>query len=382
MELLETDAIAALTSRLVAIRSMNPSLVRGEGVGEARVAAFARDWLEEQGVRAWLEEVAPERPNVVAEVVGGPGPTLVFCAHLDTVGVEGMIDDPFVARRAGNRLHGRGAYDMKGSAAAIMCVAATLAGTRFDGRVMLALVADEEVASLGAQDFVQRHTADACILTEASANQLVLAHKGFVWAEITSRGVAAHGSRWEVGRSAISASARVIAALDVLDREILRGRTHPLCGPASLHCSMISGGSGISTYAPECRVQVERRTLPGEANADVLAEIERRVHSADPDAEVRLILRRPPLSVPADAPLARCVREAAREVRGLPPADIGVAYWMDSAVFSAAGIPTVNYGPAGDGAHAADEWVDLDSLAECARVYLRCARSHASFGNG
>ena len=195
-ELLAADAIGSLTTELVGIPSMNPSFTREEGAGEVLVAGFARDWLERHGVRAWIEEAAPGRPNVVGEARGGPGPTLVLCGHLDTVGVEGMSIDPFAAKRIGMRLHGRGAYDMKGSVAAIMCTAAALVETGFDGSLLLALVADEEYESLGAHDFVRRHCADACILTEASANQLVLAHKGFIWTEITSRGVAAHGSRW------------------------------------------------------------------------------------------------------------------------------------------------------------------------------------------
>src|SRR5690606_16316785 len=112
-----------------------------------------------------------------------------------------------------------------------------------------------------------------CIVTEPSEGRLITAHKGFVWAEITTHGVAAHGSRWQDGVSAIAAMGRVIAALDRHDRDVLRSRTHPLLGPASMHCAMIEGGDGWSTYAPSCTLRVERRTLPGETAASVLGEI-------------------------------------------------------------------------------------------------------------
>ena len=109
---------------------------------------------------------------------------------------------------------------------------------------MAALVADEEHASIGAMDFVGRHRADACIVTEPSEGQLILAHKGFVWAEIVTRGHAAHGSRWDLGVSAIGRMARIVTALEAFDRDELRRRSHPLVGPASMHCALIEGGTG------------------------------------------------------------------------------------------------------------------------------------------
>ena len=145
-------------------------------------------------MRAWCDEAAPGRPNAVAEIGDSSGPTLVLCAHLDTVGTAGMTA-PFEPRYENGRVYGRGAYDMKASAAAIMSAAAELARRDIGGRVLLALVADEEYASIGAVAFVKRHAADACIVTEPSEGKLILAHKGFVWADIVTTGRAAHGSR-------------------------------------------------------------------------------------------------------------------------------------------------------------------------------------------
>jgi acetylornithine deacetylase len=368
--------IRELLEQLVRVPSVNPTLFPDEAHGEAAIAAFVCEWLTARGVRAWMEEVAPERPNAVAEVGDGPGPTVVLCAHLDTVGTAGMTA-PFEPRVAGDRLFGRGSYDMKGGVAACMAVAAAAANEGFPGRLLLALVADEEYASLGAQAFVERHRADACILTEPSEGQLVLAHKGFVWARLVTRGRAAHGSRWDLGESAVARMGRVIAALDRHDQQVLRPRVHPLVGPASMHCATVRGGVGLSTYAPECRLEIERRTLPGETAEQVAAELEQVVREAG-EAEhttLEITLTRAPMTCPSDAPIARAVREAARAETGGDVAEIGVAYWMDAAIFAEAGIPTVDFGPTGAGAHETEEWVSLESVVTTARVLARAARA-------
>lgn len=359
---------------LIRTPSVNPTLAPDENASEAAIAAAARDWLIAHGVRSWTEEAAAGRPNAVAEVGDGHGPTLIFCAHLDTVGTSGMAIPPFEPRLEGSRVYGRGSYDMKGSAAAIMGAAAALAREGLAGRLLVALVADEEHSSLGAQDFIKHHPADACVLTEPSEGRLVLGHKGFVWAEIVTRGHAAHGSRWDLGVSAIGKMGRIIAALEEFDRRTLRSRVHPLVGPASQHCTLIEGGTGHSTYAERCVLQVERRTLPGETPDQVLAELREVVAVAGEDAEVRSSLDRPPLVCDRNAKVAACLRDAVSAVTGTAPEEIGVGYWMDAALFAAAGIPTVNYGPAGAGAHEAVEWVELDSVVTCAEVLVETAR--------
>ncbi len=272
-----TDAVLKLLQQLIRIPSVNPSLASDEkagGAGEAAVADYARGWLAERGIDAWLEEVAPGRPNVVARVGDGTGPTLVLCAHMDTVSADGMSIPPFEPRLNGNRVYGRGSYDMKGGAASVMAAASALGDDGVAGRVMVALVVDEEYASIGADDFVKRHKADGCIITEPTEGRLILSHKGFVWAEIITTGQAAHGSRWDLGVSAIGKMGRIVAELERFDQEQLRERTHPQVGPASIHCSVIEGGVGISTYAPECRLRVERRTLPGETPEQVADELQ------------------------------------------------------------------------------------------------------------
>ena len=221
-ESLSRPAVFAILQELIRTPSVNPTISPDEAHGEAAIAKVAQDWLIANGVKSWLEEVAPGRANAVAEVGDGKGPTLIFCAHLDTVGTKGMTMPPFEPKFEGNRVYGRGSYDMKGSAAAIMSAVAVLAHDNLSGRVLVALVADEEYTSIGAQDFVKRHRADACVLTEPSEGRLILAHKGFVWAEIVTTGRAAHGSRWDLGVSAIAKMGRIISALENFDQVELR----------------------------------------------------------------------------------------------------------------------------------------------------------------
>lgn len=372
---LSETALLALLQDLISIPSVNPTLAAAESDGEAAVAEFARDWLASHGVDAWLEEVAPGRPNLVARVGDGDGPALVFCAHIDTVSAAGMSIAPFEPRLEGRRVYGRGSYDMKGGAAAAMAALATLRNAEFEGSVILALVVDEEHSSIGADHFVAHHQADACVVTEPTEGQLILTHKGFIWSELITHGQAAHGSRWDLGVSAIGKMGRIISELERFEEETLRPNTHPELGPASLHCATIEGGVGISTYAPECRMKVERRTLPGETLEQVADELQRAVDAAGESAEIDCFFERLPLLCGKDEPIARCLREAHKKVVGTRPQESGAAYWTDAAVFDAAGIPALLYGPAGEGAHADVEWVDLDSVASCAHVLVEVAKS-------
>ena len=369
------DSVVGLTQDLIRIPSVNPLLASGAS-GELAIAKFIAERLRSRGVDAALEEVAPGRPNVVGRVGRGDGPTLVLCAHIDTVDVAGMTIPPYEPRLDGGRIYGRGAYDMKGGVAAVMAAGEALADVGFEGSVLLALVADEEYTSLGADHFVANHRADGCILTEASEGALIVAHKGFVWATVRASGRAAHGSRWDIGKSAIGSMGRIVAALEAFDARVLRARTHELVGPASLHCATIEGGAGLSTYAPDCVLRVERRTLPGETPESVIEELRGVVAEAGEgeSTKVTLDFARPPLTGDPQSRLASVVREATAAVTGSPAPTAGVAYWMDAAVFAAAGIPAVDYGPTGAGAHEAVEWVDAASVVRCVEVLFEAAR--------
>jgi acetylornithine deacetylase len=355
--------VAGLAAALVRIDSVNPALIRG-AAGETAIAAFVARWLADAGLQVEVVEHVPGRPSVIGIARGrGGGRSLLLNAHLDTVGTEAMAA-PFEARVDDGRLYGRGSYDMKGSLAAAMLAVADAASLGLRGDVILTAVADEEVASLGTEAVLERVTADAAIVCEPTELQVATAHRGFAGFEIETRGVAAHGSRPDLGVDAIAKMGHVLVALEELDRRLQAGRRHPLVGAGSLHASLIEGGQEFSSYPARCLLTGERRTLPGET----VAQIEADLRAAAGEAEVRLLVSREPFEVDGDHDLVRAVGAAAGT--GAP---IGVPFWTDAALVAAAGIPTVLFGPAGEGAHAAVEWVDVGSLERCRAVYAAVA---------
>ena len=369
---LQVDQVAELTGQLVAIDSINPDLVPGAR-GEGALALFVAGWLSEAGLEVELIEPEPGRPSVVATLRGsGGGRSLMLNAHMDTVGVAGMTD-AFNPRVEGGRLYGRGAYDMKGSLAAILLAARELRRlSALRGDLIVTAVADEEVASLGTSAVVRRLRADAAIVTEPTELCLCLAHKGFVWLEVATSGVAAHGSRPDLGVDAITKMGPVLVGLEDLAARLGTGTPHPLLGHGSVHASLIEGGRELSTYPDRCVLKVERRTLPGERPESVRSEVQ----AISPESsDVRVLLARDPSEVASTHPIVQVVRDAATERLEKAPLEVGVSYWMDAAILAGAGIPTVTLGPVGQGAHAAVEWVDLDSVLACAEIYVSAARS-------
>jgi len=361
---LSSSSLTELAAELVAIDSVNPELVPG-GAGEGELARFVAGWLTDAGLEVEVEEVAPGRPNVVGRARGsGGGDTLLLNAHMDTVGYEGM-EAPLEPRVENGRLYGRGAYDMKGSLAAIMVAGAEAAQAGLRGDVLVAAVVDEEVFSIGAEAAARRYPADAAIVAEPTELRLVVAHKGFVWMEIETKGRAAHGSRPDLGKDAIVGMGGVLTGLGALAEALLDNPLHPLLGNGSVHASLISGGVELSTYPESCVLSLERRTVPGET----IELVEGQVRKIADGAEVRTTFVREPFEVREDEPVVQAVL---RHAGG--PEVVGAPFWADSAVFAAAGIPTVVFGPGGEGAHAQVEWVDLAELERCKDVYVAVAR--------
>ena len=345
------------------------------GAGEGAVARLIAGWLASAGLEVHMDEVRPGRPNVIARARGaGGGPTLMLNGHLDTVGVAGM-DAPHRPRVEGGRLYGRGAYDMKAGVAACMLAAAEAARRDLRGDVLFTAVMDEEYAGLGTLDVAARYRADAAIIAEPTELELVVAHKGFVWLELETRGAAAHGSI-PGAPDAIIHMGRLLVELDALNRRLLAGPAHPLLGTGSLHASTIAGGQELSSYPERCLLQLERRTVPGESPAQVEAEVAAivgRLAAADPElrAELRRGVDRAPMLTPADAPVPALIRRHGEALLGRPVEVAGVPYWTDAASLAEAGIPAVLFGPSGAGAHALEEWVDLESVRQCVAIYAR-----------
>ncbi len=371
------DNPTELLASLVSIDSTNPDLIPG-AAGEGQMAAAVARWLEAAGLEVRLIESTAGRPNVVAIAHGsGGGRSLMLNGHMDTVG-KGDFAEAHKPRIEDGRLYGRGAYDMKGGLAACMVAIAEAKKHNLRGDVILTAVVDEEHASLGTSTVIETVHAEAAIVAEFTELQLILAHKGFAWFEIETTGRAAHGSRPDLGVDAIAHMGRVLVALEELDRSLRSGPPHPLLGTGSLHAGLIGGGQEVSSYPEHCRLSVERRTLPGESPEEVeaaLVKLLRRQswHDAAFRASLENGLRRAPLEVAEEAPIAQAVQRAARLVLGQPAPVAGVPFWTDAAILSAAGIPALLFGPAGAGAHAAEEWVDLASVEACAQVYLATA---------
>jgi acetylornithine deacetylase len=367
----------SLLSDLVSVNSINPSLVPG-APGEAAVAEVAAQALRAGGLDVVFQEAAPGRPNVVGVLEGRePGPAIMLCGHLDTVGVEGMTN-PFTPRVVDGRLYGRGAQDMKGGVAAMIAAAVMLATKWRRGRLLVACVADEEYESIGADALVQEWTADAAIVTEPTDLTMAVGHKGFAWIEVTTTGRAAHGSRPKEGRDAIVDMGRVLMELDARDRELQARPPSEHQGTASLHASIISGGRELSVYPDRCVLQIERRTVSGEEDSVIIREMNailESLHAADHGfrADARLMTSRPPYRLSPVEPLPMALA-ASLESRGLSTTPAGMSFWTDAAILAGAGIPSLLFGPGGAGLHSVEEYVNLADVDVCCEVLIDTVR--------
>jgi acetylornithine deacetylase len=269
---------------------------------------------------------------------------------------------------------------MKGAVAACMTAAKALkdSGRRLKGDVVVAAVADEEYGSIGTEDLARNVPVDGAVVTEPTHLEVCLAHKGYQWIEVITTGRAAHGSKFNEGIDANLRMGRFLARLDQLERSLRSRVPHPLVGPPSLHAALLAGGAGLSTYAPSCKLEIERRTIPGETEAQVMDELDQligAIKAEDPLFEIsaKAFFVRDPFEVRPDAPIVRALFDSAVETLGRPPKLVGDTPWMDSALLAAAGVETVVFGPTGAGAHAAVEWVDVESVYQTAEVLVRTA---------
>lgn len=363
------DPCISLLRDLVAIDSVNPSLVPG-AAGEGSIAAAIATHMQRLHLDVVVQEVAPGRPNVIGVLEGTrPGPSLMLCGHVDTVGVDGMRD-PFDPRECDGRLFGRGSQDMKGGIAAMIDAARVATERGFSrGRLLIAAVVDEEYASIGADALVTTWSADMAVVTEPTDLQIAVGHKGFAWIDVVTRGRAAHGSRPKDGRDAIVRMGRVLTRLEALDRALQARPPHPVMGTGSLHASLINGGRELSSYPDRCELQLERRTVAGETGDHAEREIQeilKALRQEDPEFEgdARLTFARPPYELPRGHPLPAALAAASPAIHRSAEA-IGMSFWTDAAVLGHAGIPTVLFGPGGAGLHSTEEYVNVDDVVAC-----------------
>ncbi|MGH7443788.1 MAG: M20/M25/M40 family metallo-hydrolase, partial [Longimicrobiales bacterium] len=318
-----------LLARLVAIDSVNPALSPG-APGERAITNFVAGWLADHGVE--VSEIPcdadADRPSLLCRVPGtGSGRSLMLYAHTDTVGVDDM-DRPFAATVRDGALYGRGAWDMKGSLAGLMRVAANIAARQCPGDVWLMIVADEESDSRGTEAVLRELERrgirpDGCIVTEPSGLRVMTAHRGFATGTIVTHGRAGHTAHRDEGADAIAMMARVIVALNDLDTRMSGEAGHPLLGHEAVVVSLIRGGSELFTYPAECRAQLVWRILPGRSRAALDAEVERifaALKERDPHFDAVLTWqhwREPQFADAAD--ITRAVAIAAHAELGEPP---------------------------------------------------------------
>ena len=364
------NRIITLLTDLVQINSINQTL--SGGPGEREIAKFAARNLTALQLDAQIQDVGPNQSNVVAVVPGKDRQrSLLLNAHLDTVGVDGM-DEPFTLRRKGDRLYGRGTYDMKGSVAIMLLLADYFSQHPPPLDILLTLVCDEEDKSKGMEYLVEKWlpqiqpTPIGGIFLEPTEEDIGVCHKGFTWYELTVTGKAAHGSRPEQGIDAILPLRFALEELSKIQAELLGRSPDPLLGYPSIHSSIIRGGSELSVIPSQSCFQWERRTLPDESPSDLTSELERMIqavtnHAGDHTVTGREFFVRPPYRIPDDAEILGRLQEMTPQSQ-----QVGLSFWADSALAGAMGIPSILFGPVGHGAHAIDEWVSLGSLK---RVY-------------
>jgi acetylornithine deacetylase len=377
---IDQEVTTGYLQALVRMNSINPGLAAG-GAGEGEVAAWLLRTCEGLGFEVRSQETAPGRPNIIARWPGNSGgQSLLLTGHTDVVSIENMSGDPFDGRIEDGKLYGRGAYDMKGGLASILGAVEALKRGGFQpaGDLWLGFVTDEEYLSIGMDALVKEIQPDAAILTEPTEMQLCIAHKGFAWLTISTEGRAAHGSRYDQGVDAIVQMGRVLAELGRLESEVFPQHNHALLGRPSVHASLVSGGLGLSTYPDACRLQIEHRLLPDETGEEVVwlwESILEHLALDDHDfrGSVKLDFERPGFEIEADAPIVRCVSQAFESVMNRSADFMGQYAWLDSAILSRAGIPTIILGPGGAGAHAAVEYVHLEDVFGCAAVIAEAA---------
>lgn len=379
LDSVDTDEIVALASALIDARGENP------GGTEHSVAKVLVDRCRKLGFDIEIDEVAPNRPNVIVTIGGSDRPGVLFVGHSDVVPAGGgWTTEPFGAVVREGRLYGRGACDMKGGLAAVVVAMAALkrSGVVGDAPVSLACLVDEEETGIGIRAFVRapaRHRYAHCIVAEPTDLVTITACRGAANFEIAVTGRSAHAGRPSNGRNAVSAAARIVVLIDALASE-LRECGDPLLGPATWNVGTIEGGTGTSMVADRCVLTADRRLLPGEDPAEIAAQLRTRIAAAGIggdgiEVDVSVLMDMPGFSTSADAEISLAAVEAVTDAVSFRGTDVWTASCDGGFVARDLGMPTVVLGP-GDielQAHKPDESVSVVQLRDSARAYVLLA---------
>ncbi|MCK4836209.1 MAG: ArgE/DapE family deacylase, partial [Candidatus Aminicenantes bacterium] len=339
------NKLLILLQELIRIESVNPELISG-GSGEKQISSYLKNYLEKLGLKTIVQKVSKNRSNIIGIMKGsGDGKSLILNGHMDTVGISGMEISPLKADLKNGNVYGRGSADMKSGIAAMLsaCESILVNHIYLKGDVLLTFVVDEEFKSIGTERLLESFTAQAAIVCEPTDLKIGLAHKGFVWANVDVFGKAAHGSRPEEGIDAIIKAGKILSEIEKLDKKKLAGKSHPLLRYPSVHASVIKGGRELSTYPDFCRIQMERRTIPGEdANTfeEELNELINKVKMAASEfnAKSKIFFHRLPLETSKKESIVKSLNRSIKMVLNQRADFSGISWWMDSALISEAGI--------------------------------------------
>jgi succinyl-diaminopimelate desuccinylase len=388
----EQEAIDLLRD-LVRARSVSPP----EGT-EEEAARVVADRLRAGGIAARLDAVTPGRPNVLAELGDGDGPTMLWNAHLDTVpagNLDAWQSDPFGADLREGRIYGRGASDCKGGVAAMIAAALALGRSgRLRGRLILCFVMGEETGHLGAR-WALRHglTADLAVVGEWSgAARIAIGYRGGVFMALETRGRVAHGSRPMRGLNAIDLmTEQVLPALKATPMTFERHPAFMIQHP-TWNVGTIAGGVATNVVADQCRATVDLRLVPGQDPEAVVQELRARISAltypgGEPaKVDLTVLSMIGPFVTPVEHPLVATLGGSIQDVLAVAPEHFGKTGVADANVFAhEGGIPSVAYGPGNPSGHEPNEYCEVSELIRCTRVlavmgarYCRLAQSTAA----
>jgi acetylornithine deacetylase len=307
---------------------------------------------------------------VVGRIDVGARQTLLLEAHLDTVHADSMEIPPFAAEIRNGRLYGRGACDTKGSLAAFLHVVCEMARHRSGAgyNLLFAAVADEEYGFTGARKLAEGLRADFGIVGEPTRLRIVRAHKGVLRWRIATGGIPAHSAYPERGKNAIYEMARLVDRLGEYAGRLQRGTPHPLLGPPTLSVGVIEGGEAVNVVPARCRIEIDRRMLPGETEESALKGVTEALSGVGEWEMEPPYLSVGGMEVPEDDAGLRRLAWAIASVTGSVVVETA-PYATDAGIYGECGVRTVVFGP-GDiaDAHTSKESIDLAEVVQAANI--------------
>lgn len=379
--------VCSLLQDLIRIPSVNPDDAPGTNqTGEAAIADYLRDYLEEIGFKVSLEQVKPGRPNLIARAPSADGlgkrPRILLGPHLDTVGVGGMTIEPFSGDLYDGKIHGRGASDTKGPMAAMLQALSNCRDILPTMPYAIDFVGfmGEESAQWGSKQFAKHHAADYefALIGEPTSLDIVHVTKGSLWATLTARGKAAHSSQPERGDNAILHLSRSIQTLNRYLVPTLATYNHTTLGHSTLNIGIISGGTRANIVPDQASAQIDIRTTPClYSHGGALRAVREFIEEHELPLEIENPHENPPMEVPAKHPwIQRMAAVTKNATNAQHPCTVGAPWFSDAAHLNNAGLPSVCIGPGSiDQAHTKDEFIAVADLKDGEHYFTELIRS-------